>query len=59
MKHLSVSELTWEKVGLASNFGEASSSFSFSTLVEMLEGFDIRLEENISSRVLLTDGKVL
>lgn len=39
--------------------GEPSSSFSFSALVELLEGLDIKLEENISSKVLLTDGSVL
>lgn len=51
--------LTWENVGLASTLDEASSSFSFSTLVDRLEGLDIMLEENTSSRVLLTDGRVL
>lgn len=39
--------------------GKPSSSFSFSALVELLEGLDIKLEENISSKVLLTDGSVL
>lgn len=43
--------LTWEKVGLVPTWCEPSSSFSFS--------LDMRLEENTSSRVLLTDGRVL
>lgn len=56
---VSISELTWENVGLASKLAEASASFSFSTLVDRLEGLDIILEENTSSTVLLTDGRVL
>lgn len=48
--------LNWAKVGLV---GEASSAFSFSPLVAILEDFGIKLEENTSSRVLLTDGRVL
>lgn len=52
----SVSELTWAKVGLV---GDPSSPLSFSTLLGWLEGLDIMLEENTSSRVLLTDGRVL
>lgn len=48
--------LTWEKVGLD---GGPSSSFSLSTLVEVLEGTDIMLEENILCVVLPTDGRVL
>lgn len=39
--------------------GGASSSFSFSTLVGTAEGLDIMLEENISSMVLPTEGRVL
>lgn len=39
--------------------GDPSSPFSLSTLVGMLEGLDLMLEENISSEVLLTDGRVL
>lgn len=48
--------LTWEKVGLAA---EPSSTFSLSALVALLVGLDNMLEENISSRVLLTEGSVL
>lgn len=54
-----ISKLTWEKVGLLSAWGGPATSFSFSTLMEILGGLAIRLAENISSRVLLTDGKVL
>lgn len=48
--------LTWAKVGLAA---EPSSTFSFSALAALLVGLDNKLEENISSTVLLTDGSVL
>lgn len=37
----------------------AEPSSSFSTVAVGLEGFDLKLEENISSRVLLTEGRVL
>lgn len=37
----------------------ADPSSSFSTVAAGLEGFDLKLEENISSRVLLTEGRVL
>lgn len=53
---VSVSELTWAKVGLAD---EPSSPLSRSTLAGGLEGLDIMLEENTSSTVAPTDGRVL
>lgn len=43
-------------MGLAA---EPSSTFSFSALLGVLVGLDNKLEENISSRVLLTEGSVL
>lgn len=46
-------------MGLTSKGGETSSALSFSAAPPGFEGFDIRLDENISSRVLLTDGRVL
>lgn len=39
--------------------GDPSSPFSLSTALGTLEGLGIMLEENISSKVLLTDGSVL
>lgn len=49
--------LNWENVGLVPGLAEASSSFS--ALLEMEDDLDKRLEENTSSRLLLTDGSVL
>lgn len=51
-----VNLLTWEKVGLAA---EPSSTFSFSAPVALLAGLDNKLEENISSTALPTEGSVL
>lgn len=48
--------LTWANVGLED---EPSSPFSLSTLVGLLGGLDIILEENMSSKALPTDGRVL
>lgn len=51
------SRLTWENVGLISKLVEALSSFS--TEAGSPDGLDIMLEENISSRLLPTNGRVL
>lgn len=50
--------LNWENVGLPTSCA-GSSCFSFSVLVETDGDLDRRLEENISSKVLLTEGSVL
>ena len=49
-------QLTWEKEELDAN---PPSTFSLSTQAGVLEGLHNMLEENISSRALLTDGRVL
>lgn len=51
--------LNWENVGLLPASCAGSSGFSFSALVETEGDLDRRLEENISSKVLLTEGSVL
>lgn len=51
--------LNWANVGLPPTSCAGSSCLSFSALAETEGDFERRLEENMSSRVLLTEGSVL